>query len=73
VIEEQPAGGGQRHASARPIEQLRAELALQGRNLLAESRLRHVQSGRRLEQAPGITHTEEVAQLFEFHFKHALS
>jgi len=43
MLEEHLAGVGQRHAAAGAVEQLRTNLRLQRRDLLAQGRLRNVQ------------------------------
>jgi len=59
------AGLGQCHAPARALEQSCAQFVLERGDLLAECRLRNVQSRSSLQQPAGLANTDEVAQLSE--------
>ena len=53
--------------AADPLEQGRAEAALQGVNLLTQRGLRDAQIVRRLGEMSGLGHCQEVSELLQLH------
>jgi hypothetical protein len=67
MVEEYLSRVGERHASARSIEQLRANFGFERGDLLSQGGLRDMKPGRSLEQAASFAGANEIAELPEFH------
>jgi hypothetical protein len=61
------AGGGEPHASGKPLEQSLAKFIFELADLLAQRRLRHVTGSRRPGEAADFHRRDEISKLLKFH------
>lgn len=67
MIEEGLAGGEERHPAGRPEEERRSDLVLEGADLPAQGRLRHVETLRGAADVPFLGDGDEIVDLGEAH------